>query len=367
MLTPSKTTLLAIAIGIAGCAAMALRSDQREVNSLMAYLDKQDVSAEERSAALETFLEDHTDDAVIPEAQRWREYLVKRLQSTSLGIDEGLRTGDLLRKVVTKDAALELETHYAAHRSDLAEGNKVAIVMAAEDAHRLLASVLADAQEFMQVREAAFERMAELGSLNEAQEVTLRSEDPTLALTATRVGALYAKDVETLKNIAETAKRIVGKDAHGRAPLDVAHIAISESNVSGKSLVMLDVWESSLQQTLTEATSEEARTHAAVTGMAMARAIWTETDPAFVANFLEGRLLPVLQARLTSASDKHSTDTIQIIAEFSSAFRKECASRPVAACSDGKDPRVAFSEQLRGVIEPHIAKTELEFYLHAWN
>jgi hypothetical protein len=172
--------------------------------------------------------------------------------------------------------------------------------------------------------------------------------------------------VESLRNIAETARGIVGKDAHGRNPLNVAYIAISESKVSGKSLVMLDLWDSSLKRTLTEVTSEEARIHAAVTGMAMARAIWTEYDPTFVADFLARRLLPLLDARLTAASDKHNMDAVQIIAEFTSAFRKECASRPVAACRDATDPRVAFAEQLRGVIEPHIAETELDFYLHAW-
>lgn len=333
----------------------------------MVYLDKQDVGTEERTAALETFLDEHGNDAEVPEAQRWREYLVKRLKEASLGIDEGLRTGDLLRKVATKEVALVLETHYAAHRGELADGNKMAIVMAAQDADEFLPGVLENAQEPMQVREAAFERMAELGSLSPAQEIALRLEDSTLASTATRVGALYAKDLETLRQIAETAKRIVGTDAHGRDPLTVAHIGISESKVSGNSLVMLEVWESGLQQTLTETTTEEQRSQVTVTGMAMSHAIWSETDRAFVARFLEGRLLPVLHARLAEASDKRSTDALAILFEFARAFRGECASRPEPACIAANDRRVALSNQMRGLIEPHLANTEFITLLHGWH
>jgi hypothetical protein len=361
-----KNMLLVLIVGVAaGCAHGGLRREQREAASLMVYLDKPEVSSEEKSAALETFLEERADDA-IPDAQRWREYLTQRLRSASLGLDEGLRTGDLLRKIATVEASRQLETHYVAHRRDLAEGNKVAIVMAALNGGEFLESVLSDSQDFMHVREAAFERMAELGYLAKAQEIALRVEDPTLAATATRVGALYAKDQETLANIAEAAKHATGLDEHGRDPLDTAHVAISESNVSGKSVVLLRIWETGIQQILARETSEAERSHTAVAGIAMAHAIWSEGDVAFVSGFLAESLRPLLKSNLASASAKKSVHALQVVADFSSQFRRECESRPVEACSDAKDPRVALSTDLRGLLVPHLANTELAFYLRAW-
>jgi hypothetical protein len=359
-----RSTLFVLTLGFtSGCASVGVRTENREAESLMVYLDRHDVSTEERAAALESFLEEQADDAVIPDAVRWREYLVNRLQSTSIGLDEGLRTGDLLRRVATTEALRELETYYAANRRQLSEGNKIAIVMAGQEGPAFGESVLSDRREFIQVREAAFERMAALGFLAKAQEVSLSMGDPTLNATATRVGALYAKDLETLQNLAAAAKRSTGHDAHGRDAQDVAHIAISESNVSGKSQVLLAIWESGLEQISTRGTSEEERGHTAIVGIAMAHAIWSEADKSFVGAFLQNHLRPLLQASLSKASAAKSVDVAQIVAEFASAFRKECESRPVAACDDVGDPRVALSKQLHGILEPHIANTELAFYL----
>lgn len=358
--------MLVLSLSVAAsCAHGSPRRQQRETDSLMAYLDEPNVSSEAKSAAIETFLDEHAEGASIGDARRWQEYLTQRLCSTSVGLDEGLRTGDLLRRTATADGLRQLETHYLAHRQDLAEGNRVAIVLATRNAGGLLESVLSDLREYMSVREAAFERMAELGDLAKAQEIALRVENSTLAATATRVGALYAKDRETLANIAEAAKHASGPDRHGRDPLDTAHIAISESDVSGKSLVLLGVWENGIQEALARETSEEERTHTAVAGMAMAHAIWSERDVAFVNAFLKEHLLPLFQSSLASAAARKSLPALQIIADFSTAFRKECASRPVEACRDAKDPRVALAMELRGLLVPHLANTELAFYLNA--
>jgi hypothetical protein len=361
----SRTIATILALSLAsGCAGLRARSDTREAASLMAYLDKPGVSTEQRSAALETFLEDHAGDAALPDADRWRAFLLHRLRSVPLGLDEGLRTGDLLQRVASVDALRELEAHYAAHRSELAVGNKIAIASAAQEGPSFGESVVSDASENIQVREAAFERLAKLGFLEQAQELALTLADPKLSGTAASVGARYAKDLATLHRVAELAERSPPQvDAHGRDSLGVTQVAISEASVSGKSDVMLGIWQRGTERLLAGAATEEDRGRTFVVSIATAHAIWSESDAAYVATFLESRWKPLLQTTLGRASDAKSADATQAVGEFSNAFRQECKSRPTKACTDPGDPRVLFVKQLLAILEPHVRGTELAFYL----
>jgi len=307
-----------------------------------------DLSGAQKNALLDAHLRELSLRGSFPAPERWSQRLTEAVLRSDLDLDLGHKAGRILGHVSSPRQLADLEAEYQRRGSTMSPGNKLAVVAASRNPE-FVSSVLDDATEPLEVREAAIERVAEVGDPRRLEQIAAPDSKAEPTLKVASVGALAerAQTTAELTKAVDLARSEPEQDAFGRTALNVAQARASESEVDGKSTVLFEAWQTALAQLRGGAPTEAVLLQTLATGKAFSRALWTEANPQTAAQLIEDALAPAIASSLAAVGPgSEQVALLQALAEFASDYCQECAMRAPAACTSGGDRRITYQAEL---------------------
>lgn len=312
---------------------------------------------EDKHRALKQFL--RTPGAHLSERKRadWAKLALELLRHRDLSPAMAARLGAILEQTASPAQKEQLERAYTSAGQRMSEGERIATVEASSSKELLLGAVGREGETEL-VKESALGRLARTGQIAAIEQQVFESSS---ASSTTRVSALQAlgenaADEEDLKRVERLASKVQGQDEWGRSPSAVANVAIAESQVLGKSGVLLQSFLTAYVALGSDLASDESITRAFGTAMALARAIWTD-EPSEAAATL-ALLQPFLDEQLAVVPRKNLA-LLQALLELGVAYADMCATQPAPACQEPADARWAFHQGLVAALTSALNGTAL--------